>query len=492
MKNKLKIVHISSEVSPYSKSGGLGDVVHALPKAQAKLGHEVIIITPRYGMVKNQEKEGKIKTENVKENLSLEINGEKINYKFKKANLSDNGLNLPVYFFSQEELFGRHSKLYGYENDNLRFLAFNLAAIELLEQIGFEPDIIHCHDWQTALVPNYLKLKYQESPFFKKTSIILTIHNITFQLGHNWWEIKDTDDGKGLPPLEKDKIEKINFLKRGIIHADAINTVSERHAQEILTKEFSQGLENILNKRKDDVYGIINGIDYEVFNPAFDKNIYVNYDWNSLNKKIENKLALQKELGLKQDKEIPMIGLSNRLTEQKGFDLLMEIIKHLLNQELQIVIVGSGEKEYINFFKKIAKRHAKKIAVVSPFTEEMSSKVYAASDMYLLPSRFEPCGLSQLVSLRYGSIPIIHETGGLSDTITDFNPRTNKGNGFTFKNYVKYELLIAITRAIETYKHCLVWERLTWQAMGQSYSWELPAKKYLLLYRKILKKFEEK
>ena len=488
MTKKLKIVHLSSEISPYSKSGGLGDVIQALPKAQAKLGHQIIIITPRYGIIKNQEKEGKIKTETVMENLMIEFKGYSFNCKFKKIISSNNENNPLIYLFAQEELFGKHSKLYGYENDNLRFLVFDLAILKFFEFLNLEPDIIHCHDWQTALIPNYLKLQYQKSPFFKKTASVLTIHNISFQLGHNWWEIKEPDDGKGLPLLEKNKIEKINFLKRGVLNADVINTVSERYAQEILTKEYGQGLENFLNKRKDDVYGIINGIDYEVFNPSFDKNLYANYDWNSLNKKQKNKLALQKELGLKQDIQIPMIGLSHRLTEQKGFNLLAGIIHSLLRQELQIVIVGSGEKEYVKIFKDLAKKYPKKIAAISPFAEKMSSKVYAASDMYLLPSRFEPCGMSQLISLRYGSIPIVHETGGLSETITDFNPKTNKGNGFTFKVYDKYDLLITISRAIETFKHHLVWERLTWQAMGQSYSWELPAKKYLLLYRRALKK----
>jgi len=238
----------------------------------------------------------------------------------------------------------------------------------------------------------------------------------------------------------------------------------------------------IVGSNNRDLYGIINGIDYTIYNPAYDKKIKYPYDWNSLRRKKKNKLLLQKKVGLEENPDTPLIGLVNRLTEQKGFNLIMENIDILMRLPLQMVIVGSGYREYVLFFRKMARKYPKKIGIYTPFTEEMASKVYAGSDMFLMPSRFEPCGLSQLISLRYGSIPIVHETGGLSDTITNFSPKTRKGNGFVFRQFNGADFLVALTRALENYKYSQTWEHLTWRAMQQTYSWVLPAKKYVRLF----------
>jgi len=488
MTKQLKIVHVSSEVSPFSKTGGLADVVNALARHLVRKKHWVIIITPYYGFIREKVNRGEIKLETIARNIPVTVGERKYICRFKKTELVK---NLPVYFVCQYDLFGRHCQSYGYNNDNLRFLVFDRAALKLLNYLNYIPDIIHCHDWQAGLVPNYLKLNRTEYSNLKKTATIFTIHNIVFQLGHPWWKIPQElrDQGKGLPTTsDKEEIERINFTKRGIRYADIISTVSERYAQEILTPKFGQELDKLLRRRKEDVYGIINGIDYKVFNPAFDKYIYYNYDYNSLDKKEKNKLALQKELGLEQNLDIPILGMTNRLTEQKGFELIMKIIKPLLRQSLQMAIVGSGEKEYIKFFKKLNRKYPQKIAISTPFSEELERKIFAGSDIYLMPSRYEPCGISQLKSLRYGSIPIVHETGGLSDTISDFNPRTGRGTGFVFKTYGPEDLLVAITRAIETFKYHRVWVYLTWRAMKQSFSWDLPTKKYLALYRRAIRK----
>jgi starch synthase len=477
----LTIISVSAEVSPFSKTGGLGDVANALPKALSKLGHKVIMITPFYGFIRDQglkiEELGKDK---------IKIGDQTYPVVFRKTDLN---FEIPVYFIYNRDLFSR-SKIYAYPDNNLRFLFFDLAVIKLIKKFNLKANVIHCHDWHTGLIPNYIKLEYKNDPTFKKTSCVFTIHNLPFQFGHDWWKIppKHQDSGKGLPPTTPKKIEHINFTKRAILNADIINTVSERYANEILTPEFGQGLEKILNKRKKDLYGIVNGIDYTVFNPAFDQNVYYNYDWNSLDRKKKNKLCLQKELRMEQNADIPVIGLVHRLTEQKGFDLIMQIMPLLTKTPLQIVIVGSGGKDYLKYFKKAAKEYPRQVAIHSPFTEKMASKVYAGSDMFLMPSRYEPCGISQLISLRYGSIPIVRETGGLSDTISNFNPKTGRGNGFVFSAYTKEHLLIAITRALENYKYPKVWEHLTWQAMRMSYSWEIPAKKYVRLYQLAMKK----
>lgn len=488
MKN-LKIASISSEVSPFSKTGGLADVVCSLPKTLTQLGQRVIIITPLYEKIIDKEKHN---LKLIKENFTLELDKEnKILVDFWQGELAK---NLPIYFINNKKYFSCHLPLLydsGYEN--AKFLLFNLAALHLLELINFQPDLIHCHDWQTGILPYLLrkKLRFKNHPFYQKIATLFTIHNLTFQMGKNWWEIpfEKKDNGRKTLPLFNDpELENINFAKRGIIYADLINTVSERYAKEILTPEFGQGLERILKKREEDVFGIINGIDYKVHNPVFDKNIWHNYDWNSLDKKKKNKLELQKMVGLEQREDIPLIGLASRLTEQKGFDLIQETMWVLAKLKLQIVMVGDGEKEYIKYFKKKAKEYSHKLELCTPFSEEMESKIYAGSDIFLLPSHFEPCGISQLKSLRYGSVPIVHRTGGLSDTITDFNPQTGEGNGFTFPDYTREDFLIALTRALENYKYPQVWTHLTWRAMQESFSWELPAKKYVELYEKAIRK----
>lgn len=479
---KITIAHISSQIAPFSKTGGMADVVKALLKKQGQFGNKAIAITPGYGFIKNQNLERKT----IVKNLSVKIGEGEYSFAAKEMKLFD---NVKIYFICNHKMFGSH-KIYGTGFDGLRFYFFNLAALQLMRYLNFAPDIIHCHCWHAGLIPNFIK----KSKFFANSATVFTIHNLIFQGPKNWWEapLEKIDSGKNAPSVDLEKIEYINFTKRGILYADVINTVSERHAKEILTVKFGQGLEKILQKRKKDVYGIINGIDYNVHNPLTDKHIYYKYDWGSLRNKKKNKLAMQKEFGLTKGKDIPMLGFSNRLSEEKGVLLLQKTIHILLKLNLQIVIVcdNYGNKEYVKFFKKIARIYPDKfiIYVKKPFPEDMESKMFAASDMFLMPSSFEPCGISQMKSLRYGSVPIVHKTGGLSDTINDFNPCINKGNGFVFNSYNKEEFLMAIARALENYKYPKVWEYLVWRGIKQSFSWELPAKKYLTLYKIAIKK----
>jgi len=487
MKKSLRIISVSSEVAPYSKSGGLADVCRALPNHLSQMGHFVTMVTPFYGfMKKNPDLENLETIYEDKEGISINGHSYPLRIKRKKEyNFRE------IIFICNEEFFGGHSKLYGYPNDNLRFLFFNKAALHFLSITDLSPDIIHCHDWQAGALPNLISQITDKYPNLKKTATVFTVHNLAFQMGGtNWWDIPEEkrDDGKNDFPEQEKRIQGANFVKRAVRCADVINTVSERYAQEILTPEFGQGLDKLLLKRQEDVYGIINGIDYSVSNPLFDENIEVNYDWNSLYKKKKNKLSLQKLTGLEQDENIPLIGMTHRLTEQKGFDLIREIMWILIKLPLQLVIVGSGEKEYLDFFRQTAKKHPKRIGVWSPFTQDMESKIYAGSDMFLMPSHYEPCGISQMKSLRYGSIPIVHKTGGLSDTIENFNPKTRRGNGFVFTAYTKEDLLIALTRAIETHQYPEIWTHLVWEAMQLSYSWKLPAKKYVDLYKIAMKK----
>ncbi|MEK7637281.1 MAG: glycogen synthase [Patescibacteria group bacterium] len=478
----LHIVIVAPEVSPFSKSGGLADVTHALPKHLLGLGHEVSVVTPYYSFVAKQP----INPEHLGD-VVVAIGKKSYPVRFYRAMLSEH-TKVPVYFVAQDDLFGSRDKLYTYPDDNLRFFVFNRAVFSLGELLGHIPDVLHCHDWQTGLVPNILKLEYRKRPVWRDTVSIFTIHNLLYQMQGMWYTIPadKRDHGRGLPPTDFGKIRTINSTLRAIKNADAINAVSVRYAEEIMTKKFGEGLDTVLRRRRDRVFGIINGIDYTIFNPSFDQHLQTHYDWNSLDKKMENKLALQRAYHLPERRDVPLIGLAHRLTEQKGFDLIMEILPILLHQPIQLIVVGGGDRNYVAFFRHMAKKYPSQVAIHLEFSEVVASKIYAASDMFLMPSRYEPCGISQLISLRYGSIPIVHRTGGLADTITDFDPRTGVGTGFVFHNYTGPDLLMAMTRAIETYKYPRVWEHLTWQAMRQSFSWELPARQYVDLYRRAL------
>ncbi len=484
-KRTLTIASISSEVAPYSKTGGLADVAKALPKALATRGHTVTIFTPYYKFVAEQNLELRALPTETK----ISVGNRKYPIHFGELKIN---VNLSVVFVCCNELLGRRAKVYGYPDDNLRFLVFNLAVLRYLELTKKRPHIIHCHDWQTGLIPYFLKQYASRYPSLKKSASLFTIHNLAFQTAGDWWRKKERDNGRFDPLKNTKRIKSLNFTKRAIVSADIINTVSERYAEEITTPEFGQHLDKYLRGRKHDLYGIINGIDYNVHNPAVDPYIACPYDWNTLPRKKKNKLELQKFMHIEENADIPILGATNRLTEQKGFSLIIETINVLMQLRLQVVIMGDGFKEYIAFFKRMAKKYPKKIAIFTPFNEKIESKIYAGADMFLMPSRFEPCGISQLKSLRYGAIPIVHETGGLSDTISNFNPHTKKGNGFVFKNYQPEYFLVAVTRALENYQHRQSWEALTARAMQQTYSWELPAKKYIKLYRIALKQRHKK
>ena len=401
------------------------------------------------------------------------------------------GKGLPVYFVENNKYFGKRKGLYGSKHENARFFFFDLAALKLIKTIKFQPHIIHCHDWHTGLVPYFLKRRFKNDEDLNQAATIFTIHNLLFQFGHNWWKVRGDlrDDGNSrLPKFGHNyAVERINFAKRAIINADIINAVSEKYAEEILTKNFGQALHLILQNRRDKLFGIVNGIDYKDFNPKTDAGLYRNYDTGSLNNKIENKKYLQKYFNLPVKQNVPVLGMVTRIAEQKGFDLVMQIIEDVLKQDIQFVIMGSGEKTYESFFKKLQKKYPKKVGIHLEFDDKKATSVYAGSDMFLMPSRFEPCGLGQLISLRYGSIPIVRAVGGLADTITDFNPRTGKGNGFIFHSYNPKSLLVAIIRAIESYKYPEAWNKLVIAGMQESTSWEIPAKKYLTLYRKAIK-----
>ncbi len=483
MNKPLTIVSAAAEVTPFSKAGGVADVGSALPKAIHRLGHRVVIVTPLHGSIDTRQHQ----LEEIASNIPIRIDDTATRYvNFWQGKIRD---GLPVYFIDNHKYFSSHKHVYGSTYQNTRYWFFNLAVFKLLNFLKISPDIIHCHDWQTGLIPQFLNQRFRENPLFTHTRTLYTIHNLTFQFGRDWWAVPQDqkDDGRGpLPPFEnKDVVETVNFAKRAILNADVINTVSETYAREVLTKEFGQDLHRILQNRIDRFFGIVNGIDYFEYNPATDPGLYRHYDVDSLHTKVKNKLHLQREFGLPEDEAIPVIGIAGRITEQKGYDLIMDIIEPLMRFDLQIAVKGAGDKVYESFLKKTERKYPKKFASNLQFDKNVT-RLYAGSDMFLMPSRFEPCGLGQLISARYGSVPIVHATGGLVDTVTDFNPKTERGNGFVFKTYDSRDMLVAITRALEVYKQSELWQRLVRNGMRQSFSWEIPARKYVTLYRKAL------
>ncbi len=459
----LKVLMASSEVVPFSKTGGLADVVGSLPLAIHKLGVDIRVITPRYSSVKIYGNEARLNND------------------------------VPIYFIEHEGYFMRDN-LYGTKTgdypDNLeRFTFFSKRALELLKDLDFKPNIIHCNDWQTALIPIYLKTIFKDDPFYKDIKTVFTIHNIGYQGLFSKEEFPKTGIPRELFSINGlEYYDKVNILKGGLIFSDIITTVSPTYANEIQTREFGYGLDGVLASRKGSLFGIINGIDYDEWNPSKDVELKHHFSATAIDGKYKGKIALQQEGGLKGDAKAPLIGIISRLADQKGLDLISQIIEPLLNMDVQFILLGTGEGKYHILFEEMQMKYPKKASIHLKFDAVLAKKIYAGSDMFLMPSRYEPCGLGQLISLRYGTIPIVRKTGGLADTIIEYNPKTNRGNGFLFEKYDANELFGAIKRAVLLYKDKSAWRKLVLKAMKYDFSWEGSAKRYIELYKTMLRK----
>jgi starch synthase len=476
----MKIIFISPEVVPFAKTGGLADVAGSLPKALKEIGHDVRVIMPLYGKIKNPKSEIRI----------FKIGSEEVSV--HEGRIPDT--EVPVYFVAHEKYFGSREELYQVRGvdypDNLeRFSLFSQAVVQFLKELDWRPDIVHGNDWQSALVIAYLKVLYKDDPFFKRTATVYSIHNMGY-LGMFPKE-KLPLTGLGWDQFRPEALEfwgNIALTKAGFVYADVINTVSETYAKEIQTPEFGHGLDGLLRFRTQDVYGIINGIDYDVWNPATDKDIPKRYNAATLSLKAQNKLELQKQNDLPQKKETPVVGIINRLTDQKGLDILAGAIEEIMHMHCQLVVLGTGDPKYHDLLKAEKQKHGDHLGVNLKFDAILAELIYAGADMFLMPSRYEPCGLGQLISYRYGTIPIVRKTGGLADTVHDFNHKTGEGEGFVFEEYSSEALLNAVKRAIETYHKKTLWKPLQEKVMELDYSWDASAKKYVSLYMKALAK----
>src|SRR5437868_1052461 len=473
----LKILLVSAEVAPFAKVGGLADVAGALPKALRAMGHDVRVVMPRYGGI-DVEKYG---LRRIVTNLGVPLAHQPVNADVLEGRIGD---DVPIYFIENQQFFGREG-MYGFWDDDARFIYFSRAALEMLRPIRFQPDVIHVNDWHTAVIPNMLARLYASDPLYADIATALTIHNLAFQgvFGYGTLHLADLEQWglikTGMPGLD----DIVNLLGRGLYFADVVNTVSNRYAEEILTPEYGEKMDPLLRLFRGKLHGIINGIDYEAFNPLTDPSIAARYDIGGIEKKLEDKLALQKEVGLPQDAAVPVIGLISRLYDQKGLDLIANIMWGLMRLNVQLVVLGAGDARYEELFRANARDNPTKVSATIGFKPVLAQHIYAGSDMFLMPSRFEPCGLGQLISLRYGTIPIVRATGGLADTIDDWDPVRQTGNGFVFSAYDHWDLYAQVVRALETFRQPQLWQRLQANAMATDVSWANSAEKYVRLYR---------
>ncbi|MEW6620442.1 MAG: glycogen synthase GlgA [bacterium] len=487
MKPKLKVIMVSPEVVPFAKTGGLADVVGSLPLALTKLGCEVRIVLPKYKMVEESEF-----------NL-LDIDKEvtfKVGETLQKAKIfSTKVAGVITVYFLEHEYYNRDG-LYGtteegdYKDNLERFTFFCGGTLELLKTIEYKPQVIHCHDWQTGLIPVYLKTLYQDDPFFEGVKTIFTIHNLAYQGIFSKDEFPITGlDKKLFTPDRLEFWDKLNILKGALIDADMLSTVSKGYAQEIMTTEYGCGLEGVLIERKDNLYGVVNGLDYQEWDPTMDKEITLGYDINTISRKAKNKKTLQQENNLPVDSEVPLIGMITRLAPQKGLDILAEILDELMALNIQFVLLGTGDAKYHIKMEEIKEKYPDKASIHLTFDPPLAKKIYAGADMFLMPSKYEPCGLGQLISLRYGTIPIVRATGGLKDTITNFDPQRKIGNGFVFEEYTSEALLSIIKEAVNVFCNDKEsWRRLILNGMSVDFSWEYSAKEYIELYEKAMQK----
>jgi len=490
---KLKILFVTSEVVPFVKTGGLADVSAALPQMLAEMGHEVRIVVPKYGAVDTR----KFKIHEVVrlKDLHLNIGGKDVVFSLQSCFLPGQKIRVQIYFLDNQEYFKSRNSLYvdpitglDYHDNDERFILLAHSVFELISKLGWIPDIIHCNDWQGGLIPAYLKTVYKDNELFSKFKTLFTIHNLAYQGEFP----KSSFHKTGLPEeLNSEKgIEiygKINFMKSGLMFADVINTVSETYANEIRTDdELGAGLRSVLAKRKNDLYGIVNGIDLKVWNPEKDKLLPKKYSAKNLPVKLENKMELAQKFGFEYNENIPIIGVISRLFEAKGYDLINEAFPELMKLNIQLVLLGTGDKKYHTFFDKMSKKYPSKFACYIGFNDELAHLIEGGADIFLMPSRYEPCGLNQMYSLVYGTVPLVRETGGLADTVVRYNEKTEEGNGFVFKQYEVDALMKELKRALKLFEDKKTWNKIMRNGMKCDFSWNASAKKYIDLYRKIL------
>lgn len=502
--DKLKVLFVSAEASPFAQVGGVGQVVFYLPKALRKLGVDARVFIPKYGTID----EKKYSLELIYQGLKVPTDDpEKPSLICNVKYYQNEGV--PTYFLENREYYELRANVYGYSDDHIRWALLCRGVLEYIDkaarakingeanseekspavrQLEFVPDIIHCNDWHTALVPNYVKTAYSKNLAISKIVQVFTIHNLYFQgmIDPANSSQLDFDDGKSqIPSLFDPRLAKLNFAKRGIIYADIVNTVSETYSREILTEEFGKGLHSLLLELRSKLFGIVNGLDYASFNPATDNLLLANFDKDTTAKRAENKKAVQREFSLPVDDGICMLAAVGRLDHQKGIDLIIDVLPKILRDfKVQFVLVGGGDSGFREALEAISKKFPAQVGLHTYPNFTLPRLVYAGADIFLMPSRFEPAGLTQLEAMRYGSVPVVRFTGGLGDTVEDVDLEKNSGTGFVFRPFDSFAFYGAVVRAITLWQIKSVWGEIVKRAMSADFSWDTTAENYLKLYYK--------
>jgi starch synthase len=486
---KLKILFVGSEAAPFVKVGGLGEVLHALPKALNEIGHDARVFIPKFGIIDQE----KFAMDSVVDQLLVPDPDLENIICNVKSYTSDEGAI--TYFLENEEYYEKRGSVYGYDDDAARWALLARGAIEFARHSeGWKPDIIVGNDWQGGLIPNYMKCRYKDDPVISTIASVFIIHNIHYQGTFDYRHISelDYDDGQSeIPSIADPRLLKLNFVRRGIRYADVINTVSPNYAREITTPEYGEMLDTLLQERRSRLFGILNGINYDAYNP--ETNPYVEYKYNikNVSERLKNKKILQQKFNLPEKEDAFVVAMVGRLAEQKGFDLVIEVIEPLLkNFDFQIIILGSGDSKYLAFFEELDKRY-KNVATHLSYDGILPHVIYAGADSILIPSRFEPSGLTQMEAMRYGVVPIVRHVGGLVDSVEDVDLKNNTGTGFVFEAYDHYALFGAFVRAFETYHYPKIWSEIQKRAMKADFSWEKSAKEYVKLFERALNQFNK-
>jgi starch synthase len=479
----LKILLVSAEVAPFAKVGGLADVAGALPLALRALGHDVRVVMPKYTLV---EQNGFHPTPLLRD-LPVPLGATVRTVDVEEAHIGRQG-EVPVYMIANEAAYDR-PEVYAYPDDDVRFLLFCRAALEMLPALDWFPDILHCNDWHTGIIPNWLRTLYAGDPRYAGIATVYTIHNLAYQGSFPAASLAWTGlEGRGLTGVERQIFPgEINLMARGLLNADVINTVSEQYAREILTPEYGEKLDPLLRERRARVFGILNGIDVELLDPRTDPALPHHFDARDLTGKAANKAALQREAGLPVRPDTPILGAISRLAAQKGFEIMVPMLERLLRgHDAQFVVLAIGNPVYEQQFTDLAARFPDQVATFLRFDGPLAQRIYGAIDIFLMPSRFEPCGLGQMFAMRYGTVPVVRQTGGLADTVQDYDPATGEGSGFVFREFSPEAFGAAVERALALYADRPAWRRLAQHDMGLDWSWDASAARYVALYRQAL------
>jgi len=494
-KTSPKILFVASEATPFVKAGGLGEVMFSLPRALKELGYDARVMIPCYAGVDQEKFKLKIEIEGLKVPTDAEEENQpkELICNVKKFEPINGNSHSPVtaYFLENEEYYEKRANIYGYADDASRWALLSRGVLEFLRvSKNWRPEVIVAADWQTGFLVSYLRQNYKDDPKLKNIAVVFSIHNLYYQgmFDHRFITEMDFDDGHSLlPSFFNPRLLKINAMRRGIKYADIINTVSPNYAKEIMTADYGELLDDLLRERRSRVYGVLNGIDYETINPETDPQLVANYNLRSLGRRLLNKIELQERFNLPVKKDIFTLAIISRLDEQKGFDLLFSVAEPLLRQlGFQLIVVGSGDSRYMGFFQNLGNAFPQQVSCHLSFDETLPHLMRAGADAVLIPSRFEPAGLVQMEAMRYGAVPIVRKTGGLADTVDDYNPHTDTGNGFVFKDFDSLALTVAVTRAWENFRHPQIWQGIQERAMRKDFSWQKSAQKYLDLFFKAI------